>query len=346
MKSKVKNLLCIGAVCVLLGWTVYTILREQTPGQLAAALLTADRRILLLGLTLMALFLCCEAAATHSILRTLGCPQPFRRCVYYSCTGFFFSTITPSATGGQPAQVYAMGRDGVPAASGALDMLLITIGYNTAAMGWGIFALTVNRGFFEHLGGRVGLLLGLGLAVFAVLDAAMLLFLCFPGPARRLLYGCIALAAKVRSSLDRAALEAKADAHIAEYSRGAQLIRRAPGLLAWVLGLSALQLACSYVIPCVVYRAFGLSEYSLGQVFALQAMCSVAVSYLPLPGSAGAAEGVFLRGFLLIFGRALVAPAVILCRVLSCYLVLAAVAAVLAVGRTIRRRTEHTLCIY
>ena len=50
MKKQTKNLLCGGAVAALLGWTVYTILKEQTPGQLAAALLGADWRVLLLGL--------------------------------------------------------------------------------------------------------------------------------------------------------------------------------------------------------------------------------------------------------------------------------------------------------
>ena len=341
MKSNVKNLLCTGAVCLLLVWTACNILREQTPGQLAAALLTADWRVLLLGVPLMALRLCCEAAATCSILRTLGCGQPFRRCFYYSCTGFFFSTITPSAAGGQPAQVCAMGRDGVPAAVGTLDMLLVTIGYSTAVMGSGIVALAANRGFIERLGGQVGLLLGVGLAGGIVLDAAMLLFLFFPGPARRLLYRCIALAVRVRPSLDRVALEAKADDLLAEYSRGSQLIRRAPGLLARVLGLSALQLACTYGTPYMVYRAFGLSGYSLGQVLALQTMCSIAVGYLPLPGAAGAAESVFLRSFLLIFGRTLVAPAMILSRTLSCYLMLTAVAVILAVGRTVRRHAVN-----
>ena len=177
----------------------------------------------------------------------------------------------------------------------------------------------------------------LRLAVFALIDAAMLMFLFLPGPAKRLLYGCIALAVRVCPRLDRAALEAKADAHIAEYRRGAQLLRKAPGLLAWVLGLSALQLACSYAMPYVVYRAFGLSGFSLWEAVALQALCSIAVGYLPLPGSAGAAENVFLRGFLLIFGEALVAPAMILSRSLSCYLVLLVTAIILAVGRVVRR---------
>lgn len=337
MKKQLKNILCGGAVLALLGWTVYTILREQTPGQLAAALLSADWRVLLLGLPLMILFICCEAAATHTILRALGCPQPFRRCAYYSSVGFFFSTITPSATGGQPAQVVSMSRDGVPAASGALDMLLVTIGYNTAAMIWGVFALFAAGGLTERLGGQVGLLLGLGLAVFALLDVFMFLFLFLPGPAKKLLYGLIALGARLFPGLNRVGLEAKADEHLAEYRRGADLIRRSPVLLFQVVGLSMAQLACSYAVPYVVYRAFGLSGFGLGEIMALQALCSIAVGYLPLPGSAGAAENVFLRGFLLIYGEALVAPAMILSRTLSCYLVLVVTGAVLAAGRALRR---------
>lgn len=337
MKGRMKNVLCVGAVLALLGWTVHTILREQTPGQLGAALLSADWRILLLGVPLMVLFICCEAEATHTILRALGCPQPFRRCAYYSSVGFFFSTITPSATGGQPAQIVSMSRDGTPAASGALDMLLVTIGYNTAAMIWGVSALFAAGGLTERLGGQVGLLLGLGLAVFALLDVAMFLFLFLPGPAKRLLCGCIALGARIYPRLDKAGLEAKADEHLREYRRGAVLIRRAPVLLAQVVGLSMVQLGCSYAMPYVVYRAFGLSGFGLGEVMALQALCSIAVGYLPLPGSAGAAESVFLRGFLLIYGETLVAPAMILSRTLSCYLVLIATGLVLAVGRALRR---------
>ena len=105
-----------------------------------------------------------------------------------------------------------------------------------------------------------------------------------------------------------------------------------------MVGLSALQLACSYAMPYVVYRAFGLSGFSLWEVMALQALCSIAVGYLPLPGSAGAAENVFLRGFLLVYGQGLVAPAMILSRTLNCYLVLIATAVVLAVGRGLRRK--------
>ena len=339
MKSWTKNLIGFGAVAVLLAWMVHTILKEQTPGQLAEALLSANGWVLLLGVPLMALFICCEAKSTHIILRALGCPQPFRRCCYYSCAGFFFSTITPSATGGQPAQILAMSRDGVPTASGTLDMLLVTIGgYNTATMAYGIFALLTAGSFTERLGGQVGLLLGLGLAVFTVLDVAIFLLLFLPGPVRRLCQWGIGLAVRVCPSLDRAALEEKMEGHLREYRRGAELIRKAPVLLVKVVTLSVLQLTCSYAMPYVVFRAFGLTGFSLPEMLALQALCAIAVGYLPLPGSAGAAENVFLRGFLLVFGESLVAPAMILSRTMNCYLVLAVTGLILLLGRTLRRR--------
>ena len=45
----------------------------------------------------------------------------------------------------------------------------------------------------------------------------------------------------------------------------------------------------------------------------------------------------FLRGFLLVYGEALVAPAMILSRTLNCYLVLLATGIALAAGRALRR---------
>lgn len=340
VKKQWKNILCGGAVFVLLAWTVRAILREQTPGQLASALMSADWRILLLGVPQMALCLCCEAKATHSILRALGAAQPFRRCCYYSCVGFLFSSITPSSTGGQPAQVCAMGRDGVPAATGALDMLLVSIGYNTAAMLYGIFALMTAGGLMDRLGGQIGLMLGLGLAIFAATDVMMFLFLLLPGPTRRLCRWCIGLTCRIRPALDRNALEERVDGQLREYQRGSEFIRRNPILLVKVVGFSALQLACSYAMPYTVFRAFGLTGFSLGQVLAMQALCAIAVGYLPLPGSAGAAENVFLRSFLLIFGEGFVAPAMILSRTMSCYLVMAVTGLILLAGRGLRGRGQ------
>lgn len=98
--KKKRNLIWVAVMGGLLAWTIYNVLRDQTPGQLAHALVSADWRFLLIGVALMAAFVAFEARSSHLILRALGTPQPYRRCYLYSSTGFFFSNITPSATGG------------------------------------------------------------------------------------------------------------------------------------------------------------------------------------------------------------------------------------------------------
>jgi hypothetical protein len=98
------------------------------------------------------------------------------------------------------------------------------------------------------------------------------------------------------------------------------------------LFLSACQLACSYAVPYCVYLSFHLTGVTFWEAFSLQVLCTMAVGYLPLPGSAGAAENVFLRAFALMFGADLVAPAMIASRTVSCYLVLLVSAVVTAVG--------------
>lgn len=337
-----KQLVWFGVMALLLAGTAYTILRQQSPGELAGAIARADARILLLTLPVMALFIACEAGATRLVLGALGCAQPFRRCYFYSCTGFFFSNITPSATGGQPAQVYYMNRDGVPVVAGTIDMLLVSIGYHTAVVGYALAALYFGRSLLEQLGGQVGLLIGVGLAIFLGLNVAMILLLFLPGPSQRLGRWGIALACRVVRRWNQAQLEEKLEEILEQYRQGARVIARNPMVLVGVVGLSAAQLACSYLIPYLVYRAFGLSGMGLVQVAGLQVLCGVAVGFLPLPGSAGAAEGVFLRSFLVVFGTQLVAPAMILSRTVSCYLVLLVTGVVTLVGHL--RRNRRNVC--
>lgn len=251
--KKKRNLIWVAVMGGLLAWTIYNVLRDQTPGQLAHALVSADWRFLLIGVALMAAFVAFEARSSHLILRALGTPQPYRRCYLYSSTGFFFSNITPSATGGQPAQIYYMNRDGVPVAHGAIDMLLVTIGYHTAIMIFGVLSLVLCPYLPRMLGGEVGFLLGLGFSIFFALNVAMILFLFLPGPARRICRWAIGVAVRARPSLDREKLEKKLEEQLDQYAQGARLIRATPGLLPQVLLMSMGQLACSYAVPYIIY---------------------------------------------------------------------------------------------
>ena len=67
------------------------------------------------------------------------------------------------------------------------------------------------------------------------------------------------------------------------------------------------------------YLAFGLSGESAVTVVLLQAMISVAVDMLPLPGGMGISETLFTAFFTPVFGPELVLPGMIVCRGISYY---------------------------
>ena len=335
MRRGLKKWLWPAVMAVLLALTARMVLAEQSPAQLLDALRRADPRWLALGFGLMGAFVACEALCTRLVLATLGSRVPFRRCLGYSCIGFYFSTVTPSATGGQPMQVCAMSRDGVPAAHGALDMLLVTICYQLASVLWAGAAVLFFPAPLNELGlGLTGLLV-FGLTVTLALTAVMVMFLACPAWTAALAGGLIGLAARLRLVRGPDAIRRRLDRQMEQYAAGGRLLRERPALLPRLLLLSLLQLTALYLVPWTVYRALGLSACGPLELAALQALMAVAVNLLPLPGGAGVSESVFLQSFALFFGG-LVSPAVVLSRGVSCYgmlLVTGAVALILHLRR-------------
>lgn len=324
---------------LLLGWTVYMLLADQPVNRLWVGLKAAKPLWLLAGFGFMGLFLTCEALSTHLVLRTLGTPAPLHRCLGYACVGFYFSTVTPSSTGGQPMQVFSMAKDGVPAAHGTLDMLLISICYQLSAALYALGAWLGFPGLTGGLGRGLKLLLLVGFSATLALAAVMTVFLVRPGWCTKLADGITAVLRRLPFVKDPGAFRAKLEEPIAQYTWGGSFLCRKPSLFPRLLGLSLVQLGCLYLVPWTVYRAFGLAGHSAAELVALQSLMAVAVGLLPLPGSTGAAETAFLTGFAAFFGQ-LVTPAVVLSRGISCYGMLL-VTGLVCLGIHLRRRKRE-----
>ena len=73
-----------------------------------------------------------------------------------------------------------------------------------------------------------------------------------------------------------------------------------------------------FAVTWMVYLAFGMSGTSMWDVVLLQAVISVSVDMLPLPGGMGISESLFLKIFAPVFGSVLL-PAMVLSRGLGYY---------------------------
>ncbi len=314
-----KQILGLALLLGLMAFTFFLLLRDQPLSTLLDTLSRVHPGYVLAGLGLMVAYEGCEALCTRLILGRLGHKVPSRWCLSYSFVGFYVSSITPSSSGGQPAQIYYMARDGVPAAHGALNMLLIAVCYQVTLLLYAGTAWLLLPGLRAALGVGMGLLLLLGGGVLTLLTAGMLSFLFLPklaaGLAGRVLDGL----ARVGLIRDRAGAGEKLARQMEEYAAGAACLRANRDLFPRLLGLTALQLSAQFAVPYLVYRAFGLEGQSLFLFLGTQAVVTLAVCSLPLPGSVGPAEGGFLTAFTPLFGAALATPAMLVSRGISFY---------------------------
>lgn len=328
-------------LAVMMGVTGFFLLKGQPLSALVDALGTIHPGFVVLGLGLMLCFVGCEALCSKLILGRLGHRIPYRKCLGYSFAGFYVSSITPSSTGGQPAQIYYMSKDGVPAAHGSLNMMLIAVCYQLVTLAYAGAAFLLLPNTRAGLGGGLGLLLVYGGSVMVLLTAGMLCMMFLPHAAQKLACALVGLGVRLRVVKYEEQVREKLDRHMSEYRRGAACLRTNRTLFPALLGLTFLQLTALYAVPFVVYLGFGLRGATFAQMVGTQALVSLAVGSLPLPGAVGAAEGAALRAFSLFFGTALVTPAVLVARGISFYSFLLISAAVtLAVHGSVHRRTS------
>lgn len=332
-------------LAVLMAVTGGVLFRGQSVGMLWESLRRVKIPFLCGGLCLMLGYVGCEALCTRQILRRLGHRVPYRRCLGYSFVGFYVSSITPSATGGQPAQIYCMSQDRIPAAHGALNMMLIAACYQTATLIWGggVWLLCPQAGEFR---GGMGLLLFYGAGMMVLLTAGMGMVMFLPGLSRRICEGILRLLETLRLLRHPESAREKLERQMEEYARGAACIKTNPGLTLQVLGLCMVQLGMLFSVPWAVYHAFGLQGYSWLQIAGLQALLTLAVSNLPLPGAVGPAEGGFVATFTTVFGAEMVTSAMLVSRGISFYAFLAvsfcvSMAVHLRLRRQIRDRAQQ-----
>lgn len=312
----------LGAVLLTAALTAVAVfvLRQTPLHELLTVLSRVKLPFVLGGLGLMVCYVGAEALGSRAILRALGDRAPLRRCLSYSMLGFCCASITPSSSGGQPAQIWAMSRDGIPVAHGSLAMLLLAVCYQTSMLLGGLAGCGVLGGI-PGWGGGAGWLLLLGAAVNLVLTAGMLAVMFQPRPARAFIMGAISCLERLKLTRRGDALRARAELGLAQYAEGAECIRRRPGLILRVLACTLGQLTCLALVPWMVCMGLGLTAGPL-QVAATQAVLTLSVAAFPMPGSAGAAEGGFLALFAPIVGAAVAAPAMVLSRGISFYLFL------------------------
>ncbi len=340
MQDKKKHLLSLVICGGLIGLTLYIFLKDNSLAELAAAFQKIDLRYVGLGLLMMLCFICCEAVNNTMILKTMGYRLKPLQALKYSMIGFYFSSITPSSSGGQPAQVYFMKKDDIQVGHSSLSLLVMVMFYQIAMLGSALVLFLFQGALIrDNFGGIVYLVIyGTAVNLFLIFGIGMTIFKS--GWVRKAIMGFIRFLHRIRIVKNEEKWAGIADKQISEYRRGADYIKKNPKLMVKVLIVTVIQINVMYLVPFAVYKAFGLSGKSIFAMLAIQALLNVAVSSVPLPGATGASELGFMSVFAVFFPSQLILPAMLIWRGITYYFYLGVGALVTTGAELFGKRTK------
>jgi len=311
--------------------TIYGVFHGEDLEAMTEAIRKADKRMLVLGVALVLFFIWGESVILWYMMRSFGILVKKRICFLFSSVGFFFSCITPSASGGQPMQIYYMKKEKIPIPVATVILMVVTITYKLVLVVIGLGVFLFGGGFRERYLGEVlpVFYLGVLLNVFCVTFMTVLVF--HPDLAEVILTRGMGLLEKFRFLRRREERAGKLREAMRVYRETAAYLEKNKGVIFRVVLITFIQRFALFAVTWVVYLSFGLWGAAIQDVVMLQAVVSVSVDMLPLPGGMGISEALFLRIFPSIFGEVLL-PAMILSRGLGYYsqLVISAVFTVAA----------------
>lgn len=318
-KKLINNILKYSIFLILIVVTFSVVFKQNDFGTFLDNLKHANPLYIGLGILCMVVFLLAEALNVRLILQNLGHKLTRRRVFRYSLVGFFFSSITPSSTGGQPAQVYFMNKDDIPVSHSTLALLVELMGYQLALGLLAIVGFVLNFDILVHHLGNIKFLVFLGIGVNLIIISALTVVIFSEKLARRIVSG-ITKVLKFFHYSKVEAFEKSFHSQIDEYHRCSVYLKEHKLILVRVLLTNVVQLVAYHAVPYFVYLSFGLSGTRAITIILMEAVLYIAVASLPFPGAVGVSEGSFMIMFKMFFPEALLGSAMIISRGISFYL--------------------------
>ncbi|WP_243113104.1 lysylphosphatidylglycerol synthase transmembrane domain-containing protein [Ruminococcus sp. Marseille-P6503] len=321
------NVLFIAVIGYL---TLRLLFKDTDIESILADLHRADKLWLAAGALFVFFFVSGESVIIKYMLTLFGSGVPFYRCLKYSFIGFFYSCITPSSSGGQPAQVFYMKKDGIKIGYSSLIMLVVTVAYKAVLVIFGVAFFLFKYGFVvRHTGGWLWLLaVGFILNIAYIAGLVFIFFRPFWAKAAGIRIAGFLCRIHILKQKNLNRYTDKIERICNNYMNGAEYIKGNARAVVNIFIITAVQRLFLLAVTYVVYKSYGLSGTGFTEIVAIQTMIAIAVEMLPLPGAAGITEACFIVMFNDIFTNEYVRSGMLLSRGLSFYLLLVMSAAV------------------
>lgn len=337
-KRMIRNLLLFIVLIIL---TFYIILKEQNITEIFSVLQNVKKQYILIAALCMCIYIICEAINIGRTLKNLNEKSTFWQNIKYALVGFFFSSITPAASGGQPMQIYYMYKDKISVANSTLALLINLTSMQIVTISIALISVIFNH---KYLNGPLTGFFILGIA----LNSSALTLLLIGILSKKLSKKLVDFAIKIMKKLKIKNVEdkqMKLESEMDKYQASSNYIKNNKIVIIKTLLTTYIQFILFYSVSYWVYCSFGLSEYNFIQIVSIQAILYATVSGIPSPGAVGVTEGGFIEIYKSVFPQNMISGAMLLNRGISFYLlvIISAIVTIINILKTKKMLKKNEL---
>ena len=316
MKKKSSFIKNFAIFAILIFLTFYILFKDQNLLDIFGILKSVKIQFVIVAIFCMFVYLMLEAINIGRTLKNLNEKSSFLQNLKYSFIGFFFSSITPAASGGQPMQIYYMHKDRISVANSTLALLLNLTSMQITTISFALISLL----FTYQLLNKV-LIICFVIGIF--LNSMALTLLIIGIFSKRMSKWLIEFALKILKFFRIRKLDEKKEKfenELLKYQDSATYIKENKLLVLKILLTTIVQFTVYYSITYWVYRALGFNSYNIAQIICMQSVLFATVSGIPSPGAVGVSEGAFTELFRNVYPKNIIGSAVLLNRGVNFYL--------------------------
>lgn len=298
MKEGKKKVLWSLVLLVLIGLTIYVIIGSNESFTLEGFVVyvkSASLTWMIAAFLCMGGFFLFEGLALKVLCGAFGYKKPLRKCVVYSASDIYFSAITPSATGGQPASAYFMMKDKIPGAATTIILLVNLTLYTVSIIVIGFVCFLVRPAMIVHFSVVSKIMITVGVCVQFVLLTLFLLLVY----KEKIITKCAIFFLKFFKKIHLIKnVEKKQEKLVRvekQYKECAEAIGSHKKQIAVAFLLNLLQRLSFIMVSVCVF--IGIGGKKVLDAFVAQGFVVLGSNSVPIPGAVGAADYLFIDGF-------------------------------------------------
>ncbi len=318
-KKKILWALLSFAIAGLTIWAVASQSKSFSPAALWELIQSSHKGWLAAALAAMFGYIWFEGLSVISVTTKLGYKKTPLNGTVYGAADVYFSAITPSATGGQPACAWFMIKDGIPGATATVALLITLVMYTMALLLTGLTSIIFSFPVFAAFSRLSQLMIIIGSAVLLFLGLFFLLLLLRPGILHKICNGFLRFLEKIHLMRSARKLRSKLDTVMGEYALCSHHLFGKKLLIFEVFIWNLFQRLSYILVTFLLFMAVGRGSAMAGKAAVVQCMACAGSNCIPIPGAMGAADYMLLDGFKQFLSEEAAVTMEILCRGVTFY---------------------------